>query len=217
MEAGSTVRIDVGDAQLEGELQLVRRGGLVVFVHGSGSSRFSPRNRFVASELRSSGHGTLLLDLLTPEEERVDQVTAAHRFDIPLLARRVSGVLEWVRSRAETQDTPIGLFGSSTGAAAALIAAAELPGDVAAVVSRGGRVDLAYDHLSGVRAATLMIVGERDSTVLSLNRRALGMIGAVKRLEVVPGATHLFEEPGALDEVARLAANWFTLYLKTGK
>ncbi|OGD54392.1 hydrolase [Candidatus Bathyarchaeota archaeon RBG_13_60_20] len=217
MQAGSTVRIDVGDAQLEGELQLVEGGGLVVFVHGSGSSRFSPRNRFVASQLRGSGHGTLLLDLLTPEEERVDQVTAMHRFDIPLLARRVSGVLEWLRSRAETGDVPVGLFGSSTGAAAALIAAAERPLDVAAVVSRGGRVDLAHDHLSRVKAATLLIVGERDTTVLGLNRSALGMIGAVKRLEVVPGATHLFEEPGALDEVARLAANWFTLNLKAGK
>ena len=217
MQAGSTVRIDVGDAQLEGELQLVEGGGLVVFVHGSGSSRFSPRNRFVASQLRGSGHGTLLLDLLTPEEERVDQVTAMHRFDIPLLARRVSGVLEWLRSRAETGDVPVGLFGSSTGAAAALIAAAERPLDVAAVVSRGGRVDLALDHLSRVKAATLLIVGERDTTVLGLNRSALGMIGAVKRLQVVPGATHLFEEPGALDEVARLAANWFTLNLKAGK
>jgi pimeloyl-ACP methyl ester carboxylesterase len=217
MQAGSTVRIDVGDAQLEGELQLVEGGGLVVFVHGSGSSRFSPRNRFVASQLRGSGHGTLLLDLLTPEEERVDQVTAMHRFDIPLLARRVSGVLEWLRSRAETGDVPVGLFGSSTGAAAALIAAAERPLDVAAVVSRGGRVDLALDHLSRVKAAILLIVGERDTTVLGLNRSALGMIGAVKRLEVVPGATHLFEEPGALDEVARLAANWFTLNLKAGK
>ena len=217
MQAGSTVRIDVGDTQLEGELQLVEGGGLVVFVHGSGSSRFSPRNRFVATELRRSGLGTLLLDLLTPEEERVDQVTAMHRFDIPLLARRVLGVLEWLRSRAETGDVPVGLFGSSTGAAAALIAVAERPGDVAAVVSRGGRVDLAHDHLSRVKAATLLIVGERDTTVLSLNRSALGKIGAVKRLEVVPGATHLFEEPGALDEVARLAANWFTLYLKTGK
>jgi len=217
MQAGSTVRIDVGDAQLEGELQLVEGGGLVVFVHGSGSSRFSPRNRFVAAQLRGSGHGTLLLDLLTPEEERVDQVTAMHRFDIPLLARRVSGVLEWLRSRAETGDVLVGLFGSSTGAAAALIAAAERPLDVAAVVSRGGRVDLAHDHLSRVKAATLLIVGERDTTVLGLNRSALGMISAVKRLEVVPGATHLFEEPGALDEVARLAANWFTLNLKAGK
>ena len=207
-------KIDVDDAVLEGDLQLKKGGGVVVFVHGSGSSRFSPRNRFVASELNNSGQGTLLIDLLTAEEEKVDRYTAEHRFDIPLLARRVTGVLEWLITNAETRTLPIGLFGSSTGAAAALIAAAERPSNVNAVVSRGGRVDLASSRLSMVQSPTLLIVGENDTLVLELNKRAMEKINTVKKLEVVPGATHLFEEPGTLENVSKLAAKWFNAHLK---
>ncbi|MEV0405598.1 alpha/beta family hydrolase [Actinoallomurus sp. NPDC050550] len=182
--------------------------GLVVFAHGSGSSRRSPRNRQVAAALNTAGFGTLLFDLLTPDEELEDTRTARLRFDIPLLARRLSAVVGWAATR------PVGLFGASTGAAAALVTAAERPDDVAAVVSRGGRPDLAGEALAVVRAPTLLIVGGRDLEVLSLNERAAARMPAEKAIVVVPGAGHLFAEPGALEEVARLAENWFARHMR---
>lgn len=208
------VVIPVGDAVLEGDLSLVERApGIVLFAHGSGSGRHSPRNRQVAETLNAAGIGTLLVDLLTPAEEEVDRHTAHHRFDIDLLARRLIGAIDWLRGGVAKTES-VGLFGASTGAAAALVAAAARPRDVSAVVSRGGRPDLAGPALPQVRAPTLLIVGGADEVVLELNRQALELIGAAeKRLVVVPGATHLFEEPGALDQVARLAAEWFSRYL----
>jgi pimeloyl-ACP methyl ester carboxylesterase len=184
--------------------------GMVVFAHGSGSSRHSSRNRHVAEVLHGAGLRTLLLDLLTPEEDLVDQITAEHRFDIEMLGERVVGAIDWLRA-AETD--PIGLFGASTGAAAALVAAAQRPDEVSAVVSRGGRPDLAAEALPLVRAPTLLIVGGRDTTVLEMNRGARSRMRAETSLEVIPGATHLFEEPGALDVVADLAAGWFRRFL----
>jgi pimeloyl-ACP methyl ester carboxylesterase len=214
VSGASIVRVPVGDAVLEGDL-VVPEGapGIVVFVHGSGSSRHSPRNRQVATALNEAGIGTLLVDLLTPAEEQLDLLTREHRFDIELLARRVIGTLDWLRL-GPVASLPIGLFGASTGAAAALVAAAVRPGDVAAVVSRGGRPDLAGGALRRVQAPTLLIVGGADLHVLELNRRALEELGAAeKRLVVVPGASHLFEEPGALERVARLAESWFLRHL----
>jgi dienelactone hydrolase len=185
-----------------------------VFAHGSGSSRHSPRNRRVAAALREGGLATLLIDLLTPEEEEVDLQTAHLRFDIALLASRLSGATEWLAGREEARSLKIGYFGASTGAAAALVAAAERPGEVRAVVSRGGRPDLAgEDVLARVEAPTLLIVGSLDSTVVHLNKQAFDNLRAEKRLEIVPGATHLFEEAGALDRVAALAREWFQLHL----
>jgi dienelactone hydrolase len=182
--------------------------GLVLFAHGSGSSRFSPRNRAVARALREAGLGTLLLDLLSAEEERIDQATARLRFDIPLLARRLMVATEWA-GRASLGGLPLGYFGASTGAAAALVAAACAPDLVRAVVSRGGRPDLAGGALTRVRAPTLLIVGGHDREVLELNRQALRQLRAPAVLHVIPRATHLFAEPGALEEVAALAAGWF--------
>ncbi|VAV99665.1 hypothetical protein MNBD_ACTINO01-2568 [hydrothermal vent metagenome] len=187
--------------------------GLVIFVHGSGSGRHSPRNRHVAEILQEAGMRTLLLDLLTVDEERIDAQTREYRFDIPLLAERVVEVIEWVGARPDLGDRAIGLFGASTGAAAALIAAAERPSDVMAVVSRGGRPDLADDVLPRVQAPTLLIVGGNDPMVEELNRQAQSCLTAESRLEIVPGATHLFEEPGTLDTVAALAAGWFLEHL----
>jgi putative phosphoribosyl transferase len=184
--------------------------GIVVFAHGSGSSRHSPRNRQVAAVLHSSGLGTLLLDLLTPDEEVVDMRTGEHRFDVQMLGGRVVAAIEWLH---QVDDSPIGLFGASTGAAAALIAAAERPEDVFAVVSRGGRPDLAGNDLPAVRAPTLLIVGSRDTEVLAMNESARARMGVETTLEVIPGATHLFEEPGALEGVAQLALAWFERYL----
>jgi putative phosphoribosyl transferase len=201
---------------LSGNLAIARAArGLVLFAHGSGSSRLSPRNRFVAGELRARGLGTLLFDLLTAEEETRDAIDAHLRFDIPLLAERLVAVTRWARQEATASPIPIGYFGASTGAAAALIAAADLPETIHAVVSRGGRPDLAGDALGRVRAPTLFIVGGDDTTVLEMNREALEFIRAPKHLAVVPGATHLFEEPGTLEQVARLAASWFTHHLGT--
>jgi putative phosphoribosyl transferase len=187
--------------------------GVVVFAHGSGSSRFSKRNRFVADELAGAGFATLLLDLLTEREDADDRVTAAHRFDIELLAERLAAGVRWLREQAETARTPIGLFGASTGAAAALITAAEFAGDIDAVVSRGGRPDLAGRALANVRAPTLLIVGGDDAPVLELNESALAQLTCSKELVVVRGATHLFEEPGALAHVASLAIGWFEDHL----
>jgi len=189
--------------------------GLVVFAHGSGSSRHSPRNRLVAEALHGAGFGTLLLDLLTAREDARDQLTAEYRFDIELLAGRLVAAVRWARARPEQAPVPIGLFGASTGAAAALVAAAAIDDEVAAIVSRGGRPDLAGTALTAVRAPTLLIVGGNDAEVLALNRRAAAQLHAAHELAIVPGATHLFEERGALEAVARLAAGWFGRYLTT--
>jgi putative phosphoribosyl transferase len=203
------VSVRAGDALLEGDL-VVPAGapGVVAFAHGSGSGRHSPRNRMVASTLNAAGIGTLLVDLLTPAEERTDRLGGEYRFDIPLLARRLVAVVDCLRDEPGSPGS-IGLFGASTGAAAALVAAAVRPAEVAAVVSRGGRPDLAGPALARVRAPTLLIVGEADEMVLELNRAALEMLPGERQLAVVPGATHLFEEPGALEQVARLAVDWF--------
>jgi dienelactone hydrolase len=207
------VRIQVPDGKLAGDLDVPRDAiGMVIFAHGSGSSRLSPRNQYVANLLRQARLATLLVDLLTEDEEREDDLTAAFRFDIPLLARRLVAVIRWVRSSSELRQLPIGLFGASTGAGAALVAAAT-ERDVRAVVSRGGRPDLAGNMLTHVRAATLLVVGEHDPVVLALNRDALHKLICEKQLIVVRRATHLFEEPGALEEVARLAERWFVRYL----
>ncbi|MGZ8221331.1 MAG: dienelactone hydrolase family protein [Methylobacter sp.] len=183
--------------------------GLVVFAHGSGSSRFSRRNRFVAEILNDAGIATLLFDLLTPNEEDIDQRSREFRFDIDLLTDRLVGVIDWVSGETATAALPLGLFGASTGAAAALGAAAARPGKVVAVVSRGGRPDLAQPHLAKVKAPTLLIVGGEDTVVTGLNRQAAAQLPVEHRLEIVPGATHLFEEPGKLEQVANLACAWF--------
>jgi pimeloyl-ACP methyl ester carboxylesterase len=209
-----SVEIALADAVLHGDLTLPDGAvGLVVFAHGSGSSRNSPRNRFVAGVINRAGFGTLLMDLLTEEEERVDEMTRELRFDIDLLGRRVARVVEWAGEREKLAGLPVGLFGSSTGAAAALVAAAALPGDVHAVVSRGGRPDLAGSALPGVECATLLIVGGLDEVVIGLNEDARVYMRCPTELVIVPGATHLFEEPGTLEEVARLAAEWFARHL----
>lgn len=210
------VRILSTGVHLEGILSVPEQPkGLVVFVHGSGSSRHSPRNQYVAETLQEGGLATLLFDLLTPSEEEIDLQTRHLRFDINLLARRSIGVLEWLALQPYASDLKIGLFGSSTGAAAALIAAAELPDRVDAVVSRGGRPDLAGSALPKIQAPTLLIVGGYDEPVIYLNEQALAQMRAAKekKLITVPGASHLFEEPGTLEYVARLATDWFQTYL----
>lgn len=190
--------------------------GLVLFAHGSGSSRHSPRNQFVAELLNDGGLATLLLDLLTPQEEAIDRATAELRFDIGLLAGRLVAVTRWVRAQAPLEGLNLGYFGASTGAAAALVAAAALPDEIDAVVSRGGRPDLAGEYLRAVRAPTLLIVGGADRPVIGLNRQASALMSVERQLVIVPGATHLFEEPGALAEVARLSRTWFQRYLTKG-
>lgn len=208
------VVVQAGGTRLEGTLALPPEpGGVVLFAHGSGSSRFSPRNRFVARMLRSAGLGTLLVDLLTPDEEESDAFSRRYRFDIELLAGRLAGVIGWLRELPDTRALSIGLFGASTGAAAALVAAARRPADVGCVVSRGGRPDLAGDALRAVTAPTLLIVGGLDDVVLGLNREAMARMRGEVRLEIVPGATHLFEEPGTLETVAHLARDWFAGHL----
>jgi dienelactone hydrolase len=202
---------------LEGELAVPSEpAGVVLFAHGSGSSRLSPRNRYVAQSLRSGAKvGTLLIDLLSEQEESVDVVTAQWRFDIPRLAGRVAAATNWLRENASTSGLPVGYFGASTGAAAALVAAATRPNDVAAIVSRGGRPDLAGPAaLMHVRAPTLLIVGGEDHAVIELNRTARSVLRVESRLDVIPGASHLFEEPGKLEEVARRAADWFGRFLR---
>ncbi len=207
------VSIPCEAASLQGLLRTSeRRRGIVLFVHGSGSSRFSQRNTHVAEVLREAGFDTLLFDLLTSAEEAIDERTAALRFDIPLLTERLLAASRWVSGQPDLSRLPMGYFGASTGAAAALAAAACTPA-VAAVVSRGGRPDLAGGALAEVRAPTLLIVGGEDSDVLTLNRRAQAQLRCEVRLSIVPGATHLFEEPGALDAVARLAIDWFATYM----
>jgi pimeloyl-ACP methyl ester carboxylesterase len=186
----------------------------VIFAHGSGSSRHSTRNRYVAAELNAAGLATVLADLLTPAEEQTDARTGHLRFDIDRLARRVTFLTDWLANRQPTAGLPIGLFGASTGAAAALMAAAGRPREVAAVVSRGGRPDLAGEYLSSVTQPTLLIVGELDTEVIELNRRAMLRLGGEARLEIVAGASHLFQEPGTLEQVAELARRWFADHLK---
>jgi pimeloyl-ACP methyl ester carboxylesterase len=207
------VRINAASVTLEGNL-IVPRGatGVVLFAHGSGSSRFSSRNRYVAQELRDGGLGTLLIDLLTPQEERIDERTAHLRFDIPMLADRLVGATEWLAR--EHPDLKTGLFGASTGGGAALVAAARIPDRIYAVVSRGGRPDLAGAALARVKAPTLLIVGGDDLPVIGMNQEAYDQMTAVRRMEIVPGASHLFEELGTLEQVARLARDWFQRYLK---
>ena len=215
MPAEIAVEIPIGKQSLHGDMVVPPQArGIVLFAHGSGSSRHSPRNRFVAQQIQNAGLGTLLMDLLTREEEVYDAQTAELRFDIGLLAQRLIGATRWIVAQSNASGLPLGYFGASTGAAAALVAASELPELVAAAVSRGGRPDLAGDALPGVSAATLLIVGSRDHTVLELNRQALAQLRCEKQLEIVPGATHLFEEPGTLPQVAKLARDWFKKYLQ---
>jgi putative phosphoribosyl transferase len=208
------VRIPVGAVELEGNLGVPEgAAGVVLFAHGSGSGRHSPRNRYVARVLREAGLATLLIDLLTREEEEVDLRTGYLRFDIGLLADRLADATGWLIENPDARDLRIGYFGASTGAGAALVAAAERPDEVGAIVSRGGRPDLAGEALPLVKAPTLLIVGGNDVPVIGMNEEAMERLRMEKELEIVPGATHLFEEPGALEEVARLAADWFMRYL----
>lgn len=210
------IEMDLGSASLSGTLSLPRNTErLVLFAHGSGSSRFSSRNRYVAGVIGEAGIGTVLFDLLTPEEERIDRFTAELRFDIALLTQRVIEATLWLQAQSDTKALALGYFGASTGAAAALAAAAQLQ-DVAAVVSRGGRPDLVLPVLPRVKAPTLLIVGGLDTAVVEFNRQAFVRLDCVKELRIVPGATHLFEEPGTLEEVARLASEWFQEYLPAG-
>jgi len=212
--AERNVLIDAGGVPLHGDLAVPHGAqGLVVFAHGSGSSRHSSRNRYVAEELRQGNLGTLLMDLLTPAEEQVDMHTRHIRFDVGLLADRLIGAMRWLDTQDDTRGLAVGLFGASTGGGASLVAAARRPDRVDAVVSRGGRPDLAAEELPHVRAPTLLIVGGRDSVVIELNKQAMGQMKAPVRLEIVPGATHLFEEAGTLEQVAHLAREWFVRYL----
>lgn len=211
---GRDIRITLGRVVVEGHLVIPPAAkGIVIFAHGSGSSRFSPRNQFVARALQSDGLATLLCDLLTREEEEIDQYTGSLRFDIGLLAGRLSDITQWAGREPEIQHLAIGYFGASTGAAAALIAETRNPSTVRAVVSRGGRPDLAGSALRRVKAPTLLIVGGNDHQVIELNEQAMELLGGTKEMVIVPGATHLFEEPGTLEAVARLSSQWFRKYL----
>jgi len=211
----TTIKIPVGNVEVEGDLTMPSGAiGVVLFAHGSGSSRFSPRNQYVAKEFNKSKIATLLFDLLTQEEEEIDIGTAEYRFNIGLLAERLIGATEWLRKDHQTKKYKFGYFGASTGAAAALIAAAKLPDDISAVVSRGGRPDLAAEYLPRVVAPTLLLVGGLDTEVIRLNQQAMDQMVAEKLLEIVPGATHLFEERGKLEIVAKLSIGWFLKYLK---
>ncbi|HVA95783.1 MAG TPA: alpha/beta hydrolase [Candidatus Dormibacteraeota bacterium] len=206
------VLIEFGKVKLEATLNRPEMAsGIVLFAHGSGSSRFSPRNRYVAGVFQSHGIATLLLDLLTADEETIDQRTSQLRFNIPLLAKRLAGATSWTLHQPDLRGLEVGYFGASTGAAAALLAAARIPGQIAAVVSRGGRPDLAGESLGSVQAPTLLIVGGNDRPVIELNQQALAELHCMeKKLVIIPGATHLFEEPGKLEEVAAVAAEWFS-------
>ncbi len=211
----TSIQVPIGDQSLQGDFGLpARPHGIVVFAHGSGSSRHSPRNQHVARALERRELATLLIDLLTPEEEAVDDRTAQYRFDIAMLADRLVTIVDWLRRRSETVSLPIGLFGASTGGGAALMAAGARPDDIAAVVSRGGRPDLAGPSLAKVVTPTLLIVGGLDSPVIEMNRDAMEQLRGEVRLEIVAGATHLFEEPGTLERVAELAGDWFSRYLQ---
>ena len=209
------VSVPIDSQSLPGDLGMpVDPHGIVLFAHGSGSSRHSPRNQFVARTLERRNLATLLIDLLTPEEELVDERTAEYRFDIPMLASRLVTIVDWLRQRRDTGLLPIGLFGASTGGGAALIAAADRPREIAAVVSRGGRPDLAGAALAKVTAPTLLVVGGFVTPVIRMNRDAMKQMGGEVKLEIVPGATHLFEEPGTLERVAELAGMWFERHLQ---
>jgi alpha-beta hydrolase superfamily lysophospholipase len=209
------VAIPAGSARLAGDLSVPASArGIALFAHGSGSSRHSSRNRLVASALQAAGIGTLLFDLLTRDEEAIDLHTREYRFDIPLLADRLVEASRWVETVSEIRELPLGYFGASTGSAAALIAAAKLGHRVGAVVSRGGRPDLAHEHLAAVTAPTLLIVGGDDHGVIELNRQAYDRLRCEKDLRIVPGASHLFEEPGTLEAAARLAADWLAAHLQ---
>jgi putative phosphoribosyl transferase len=211
----SALKIPVGNVEVEGNMFLPEQAsGLVVFAHGSGSSRFSPRNQYVAKEINKANIGTLLFDLLTPGEEEEDELTGEYRFDIGLLAQRLIGVTQWLRNDPSTQNVKLGYFGASTGAAAALIAAAKMPEAVSVVVSRGGRPDLAGEYLSQVQAPTLLLVGGWDEEVIELNKQAQQQMTNENKLVIIPAATHLFEEPGKLEEVASFATDWFRRFLK---
>ena len=211
----TAVRIPVGSVVVEGNLAVpLDARGIVLFAHGSGSSRFSSRNRYVAKEFNAQKIATLLFDLLTNEEDQEDIVTAEYRFNINLLAERLIGATEWLKRDPRTKNYSFGYFGASTGAAAALISAAKLPNDIAAVVSRGGRPDLAADYLPRVAAPTLLLVGGLDTEVIELNRQAMAQMSATKKLVIIPGATHLFEELDKLEEVAKLSTDWFLRYLR---
>ncbi len=211
----TAVRIPVGSVVVEGNLAVPSGArGVVLFAHGSGSSRFSPRNQFVAKVFNAQKIATLLFDLLTNEEDQEDLATAEYRFNINLLAERLIGATEWLKKDPQTKNCSFGYFGASTGAAAALIAAAKLPNEIATVVSRGGRPDLAANYLPKVKAPTLLLVGGLDEEVIELNRQAMEQMTAEKKLVIIPGATHLFEEPGKLEEVAKLSADWFLRYLR---
>src|SRR5438034_5279435 len=208
------VRIEAGREVLFGNLNILENATtLVLFAHGSGSSRYSPRNQFVARTLNNAGLATLLFDLLTQQEEAIDMRTREHRFNIALLAERLVHGTKWAKQQEQTRDLRAGYFGSSTGGAAALVAAAELSQEVGAVVSRGGRPDLAGEALPKVQAPTLLIVGGNDDVVIELNEQARDRMRCEVKLEIVPGATHLFEEPGALEQVAKLASDWFNAHL----
>lgn len=217
MAVETVVEVTTADAGLAGDLVVPEAArGVVLFAHGSGSSRHSPRNRQVAAGLQRAGFGTLLLDLLTPSEEQEDLRTRALRFDIPLLARRLTAAVDWLDSEPSTAALPVGTFGASTGAAAALIAAAERPERVRAVVSRGGRSDLAGDALPRITAPVLLIAGSADDVVVALDRQSAAELRHAER-KIVPGAGHLFEEPRALEEVTRLAVEWFDRWLPAGR
>jgi dienelactone hydrolase len=213
-ERTAAVRVPIADQELRGDLGIpAHPRGIVLFAHGSGSSRHSRRNQYVARALERRGLATLLIDLLTADEEAIDEQTAEYRFDIDMLAERLVAVVDWLRRQAATKSLPIGLFGASTGGGAALVAAAARPHDIAAVVSRGGRPDLAAAALPRVTSPTLLIVGGRDTDVIEVNRHARRQMRGEVVLDLVPGATHLFEEPGALEHVAELAGDWFTQHL----
>jgi putative phosphoribosyl transferase len=208
------MKIPVGAVIVEGTLTLPPGAkGIVLFAHGSGSSRFSTRNQYVAKEFNKAKIGTLLFDLLTQEEEKTDIVTAEYRFNIPLLVDRLIGATKWLRKDPKTKRLAFGYFGASTGAAAAIIAAAKLPSEISAMVSRGGRPDLAGEYLPNVMSPTLLIVGSLDTEVIELNRRAMDQMKAEKKIVIIPGATHLFEEQGTLAEVAKLSIDWFLRHL----
>jgi dienelactone hydrolase len=208
------VHIQAGRAVLSGNLTIPQKAvALVLFSHGSGSSRHSPRNQFVARTLNDAGLATLLFDLLTQEEEAIDMHTREYRFNVGLLAERLVDATRWAKQQKQTRDLPVGYFGSSTGGGAALAAAGEIPQDVDAVVSRGGRPDLAGEALLKVQGPTLLIVGGNDDIVIELNEMARDQMRCEVKLEIVPGATHLFEEPGALEKVAKLASDWFNAHL----
>ena len=214
----SEVSIEAGKVILDGTLGLPKQtNAVVLFAHGSGSSRHSPRNRYVAQVLQSQGIGTLLFDLLTRDEESIDESTGELRFDIPFLAERLKDATRWLMHRPDMRTAKFGYFGASTGAAAALVAAADMPGEIHGVVSRGGRPDLAGGALQTVRAPTLLIVGGNDEPVIGMNQDALAQLRCEKKMVIVPGATHLFEESGTLEQVAKLAAQWFKLHLTADK